>query len=372
MADVMTIRATFALQTQQFKANLKQATSQAKAAGQQISGTLGRSANRIKASFLSMATSIRSNLGKITVAAGAASVAFRNIAKDIDRLAKLARQIGVPIAVLQQLESAAGKSGVEVADLRTAMEFFQRATAEAKTGTGALASELGRLGIDAQQFASLPLLERVELIADEMAKMTNEVDKAGLASDAFGRSGQKLIIMLGNGSASLKQLRDDFNDVGYSISETGAAKVEEMNDALQRLGEAAKGAGQQLVTGLAVPLKAVADFFTALVQEARESRQPMFFGGIMRAGLRLRSRREVERERAASAQAAAAATPVGQSTAGNVLSPASAVSNTVGTVSTFFGPFKTGERDQLQILQAIKRATEETAQQLRFSQGVLT
>lgn len=372
MADVMSIRATFVLQTQQFKANLNQATAQAKAAGQRISGTLGQAADRVKSSFRSMATSVRSNLGKITVAAGAAAVAFRQIAKDIDRLAKLARQIGVPIAVLQQLESAAGKSGVEVADLRTAMQFFQRATSEAKAGAGALASELARLGIDAQQFASLPLLERIELIADEMAKMTSEVDKAGLAADAFGDSGQKLIIMLGDGSRSLKDLRADFEDVGFAISEQGAAKVEAMNDALQRLGEAAKAAGQQLVTGLAGPLKTVADFFTAFVQEARSSRVPMLMRGIQPVVARFRSRRQLERERATSAQAAAAATPVGTSTAGNVVPPASAVASTVGTVSTFFGPFKTGERDQLRILDAIRRATQETAQQLRGVQGVLT
>lgn len=366
MAEVMTVSARFVLQTQQFKAGLNQATAQARNSARKISTRFRDAARNVRQSFGRMTKAIRSNMTAILASVTAVSVALRKIAQDIDRIAKFSRRLGVPVAVLQQFESAAGKSGVSISELGTALEFLQKSTAEALQGTGRLAAQLQRLGINVEEFVQLPLVERVDIIADLMASMETEVQKSGLAVDAFGRSGQRMIVMLNGGSKALKEMRQDFADIGFQISDVEASKVEAMNDALQRLGESAKAAGQQITTELAGPLKQAADFLTAFITEARESRIPIFFTGLGPTISRFRDRRRLERERATGG--AAAQTP----TIPTPVNPIGTTRDTIGQVSTFFGTFKTGERDQLRLLDQIRKATQDTVSAIRNQRGELT
>lgn len=365
MAEVMTVTAKFVLNAQQFKAGLNQATAQARDSARRISTRMSDAAKRVRGSFASMAKGIRSNLTAILASLTAVGFALNKIAKDIDRLAKFSRRLGVPVAVLQELESVAGKSGVSVSELSTALEFFQKSTAEAMEGTGPLADRLRLLGINIDEFVQLPLIERIELIADRMAGMSSEVEKTGLAVDAFGRSGQRMIVMLDGGSQAIRQLRDDFAEVGFEITESGAAKVEAMNDALQRLSESAKSTGQSLVVGLATPVKAVADLMTALTTEIREGNN--MFGLFGNAFIRFRERRRIERARSEAAGMTAPTPTIPTPT-----NPIGATRDSIGQVSTFFGTFKTGERDQLRLLDQIRKATQDTVSAIRNQRGELT
>jgi len=367
MAEVMTVTAKFVLQTQQFRAGLNQATAAARNSARRIGDRFSDAAKRVQLSFASMARTIRSKMTAIVASVTAAAFAFQKIAQDIDRMAKFSRRLDVPVAVLQQLESVAGKSGVSVSELQTALEFFQKSTAEAAQGTGPLADRLRQLGIDATDFAELPLIDRIELIADRMAGMSTEVQKTGLAVDAFGRSGQKMIIMLDGGSQAIRELRQDFEDVGYEISDEGAARVEAMNDAFQRLAESAKSTGQALTVALAKPLKDIADFLTEVSTELRNGSAFGQIGIIVNAVRGFRERRQLERERAAGASAAALNPTIPAPT-----NPIEATQSTVGQISTFFGTFKTGERDQLRLLDQIRKATQDTVSAIRNQRGELT
>jgi hypothetical protein len=366
MAEVMSVTARFVLNTQQFKANLNQATAQARDSARRISTRFRDAARNVRQSFGRMTSAIRSNMTAILAAVTAVGFALRKIAQDIDRIAKFSRRLGVPVAVLQQFESAAGKSGVSISELGTALEFFQKSTAEALQGTGRLAAQLQRLGINVEEFVQLPLVERVDIIADLMASMGTEVQKTGLAVDAFGRSGQKMIVMLDGGSKALKELREDFADIGFEVSDAGAAKVEAMNDALQRLGESAKATGQAITVGLATPVKAVADFMTALSTEIREGNS--MFGLLGNTILRFQERRRIDRERATSGSSGLAPTP----TIPALTNPIGTTRDTIGQVSTFFGTFKTGERDQLRLLDQIRKSTQDTVSAIRNQRGELT
>ena len=364
MAEVMTVSARFVLQTQQFKAGLNQATAQARDSARKISARFRDAARNVRQSFGRMTKAIRSNMTAILASVAALGFALRKVAQDIDRLAKFSRRLDVPVAVLQQLESVAGKSGVSVSELSTALEFFQKSTAEAAQGSGPLADRLRQLGINASDFANLPLIDRIELIADRMAGMSTEVQKTGLAVDAFGRSGQKMIIMLDGGSQAIRELRKDFQDIAYQITDEGAASVEAMNDALQRLGESAKSTGQALTVALATPVKAVADAITDLLNATRRSAGKS--GGAILT-------EELRRFQQSQKQAVAVSTPAALNpTIPAPTNPLEATQSTVGQISTFFGTFKTGERDQLRLLDQIRKATQDTVSAIRNQRGELT
>jgi len=92
------------------------------------------------------------------------------------------------------------------------------------------------------------------------------------------------------------------------------------------------------------------------------------FGLLGNTILRFQERRRIERERAASGSSGLAPTP----TIPTPINPIGTTRDTIGQVSTFFGTFKTGERDQLRLLDQIRKATQDTVSAIRNQRGELT
>ncbi len=446
MADVLTLKASFILDSAKFKASMNQVTASARSAAQRITTVMKQAADRVKAAFAAMASSMKVSLAGVAVAATAAIAGFSKMAGEIDRLAKFARQLDIPVGTLQELESAAGKSGISADELRSSLEFFQRSTAEALQGTGPLADRLRELGINAEAFAALPVDKRMEVFADAIAGMGSQVEKSGAIADAFGRSGQAMLNLFADGSKGIQDLREQFRSLGTAISDDAAAGVEEMNDAMQSLREALSGFSQAIVAEAAPGITQLVELLTSAVTAAGELRRTLVEGlansfvwlgiqirmhfndliafllnatasayqsisnlvGVSSPGLEAiqksaeqfgknaeQARREYENFKKGLFRPGNAPTPPvipGETpsivpSAPEAPAPATPeivpvpipeievdpeiIKGIVGSVSSFFGTFKTGDRQE-QLLQAIRKATEDTARAVgRTQQGVL-
>jgi hypothetical protein len=446
VADVLTLKASFILDSAKFKASMNQVTASARSAAQRITTVMKQAADRVKAAFAAMASSMKVSLAGVAVAATAAIAGFSKMAGEIDRLAKFARQLDIPVGTLQELESAAGKSGISADELRSSLEFFQRSTAEALQGTGPLADRLRELGINAEAFAALPVDKRMEVFADAIAGMGSQVEKSGAIADAFGRSGQAMLNLFADGSKGIQDLREQFRSLGTAISDDAAAGVEEMNDAMQSLREALSGFSQAIVAEAAPGITQLVELLTSAVTAAGELRRTLVEGlansfvwlgiqirmhfndliafllnatasayqsisnlvGVSSPGLEAiqksaeqfgknaeQARREYENFKKGLFRPGNAPTPPvipGETpsivpSAPEAPAPATPeivpvpipeievdpeiIKGIVGSVSSFFGTFKTGDRQE-QLLQAIRKATEDTARAVgRTQQGVL-
>lgn len=450
MADVLTLKASFILDSAKFKASMNQVTASARSAAQRITTVMKQAAERVKAAFAAMASSLKVSLAGIAIAATAAAAGFTKMAGEIDRLAKFARQLDIPVGTLQELESAAGKSGISADELRSSLEFFQRSTAEALQGTGPLADRLRELGINAKAFAALPVDKRMEVFADAIAGMGSQVERSGAIADAFGRSGQAMLNLFADGSRGIQDLREQFRSLGTAISDDAAAGVEEMNDAMQTLREALSGFSQAVVTEAAPGITQLVELLTSAVTAAGELRRTLIDGmanAFVKLGIQIRihfndligfllsatasayqsisgligvsspgleaiqksaeqfrknaeqARREYENfQKGLGRPSGVPGQPTRPAETPTIIPSAPSapeapapqapeivpvpipeievdpeiIKGIVGSVSSFFGTFKTGDRQE-QLLQAIRKATEDTARAVgRTQQGVLS
>lgn len=224
-------------------------------------GTLSRVGQMMKAAFVAAAAAAVSALAGI-------GVAIRGIINDADELSKTAAKIGIPIEELSRLKYAADLSGVAMGQLQTGVQRLSRNMSDAAQGTGEGAEAFKMLGINVKD-ADGNLKSATSImgeIGDKFASMPDGAQKTALAMDLMGRSGADLIPMLNGGSAALKELTDEADAFGLTISAETGKRAEAFNDNLARIGYAAQGVTTALASALLPALVVVSE---ALVAAAR-------------------------------------------------------------------------------------------------------
>lgn len=210
---------------------------------------------------------------KIGIASAAAAVGMgiviKNSLASIDATAKLADTLGLTTEALINLNRAAGLAGIGEKDLSTGLRRFQKNLSDAKAGLSTAIRAFETLGLNFEELRKLSPEEAFGKTLDALNKVENQFDKAGAASDLFGRSGIKLIKLAETGSKGLKAMSEETKALGLSFSRIDAAKVEMANDRLSDLGDILKGVGQQLAIKVAPLITATAE---ALIEMAKNNK----------------------------------------------------------------------------------------------------
>ena len=211
--------------------------------------TAEREAKRIEAAFAKAGKAIG-----VGLAAGATALGFL-VKKSIDAAAEmddLAQKTGVSVEALSRLQYAAGLEGVE--DLAGSLQKLAKNIAEngdtfaalginVKTATGELRTTEDVIGD----------------IAEVFAKSADGTRKAAIAQELFGKTGAQLIPLLNRGKAGLKELYEEADRLGITISSNTSKAADDFNNNLYRLTSTVKGAVNQITAGLLPSLTRITD-----------------------------------------------------------------------------------------------------------------
>jgi hypothetical protein len=159
----------------------------------------------------------------------------------IDSQAKLADRLGTSTEALVGLTHAGDLAGVSADQLATAMEKMSRNVADAGMGGKSAMDTLEKLGLKFSDLAQLKPEEQLGIVADHLNQLSSAGEKSKIAVELFGKAGAGMINVLQDGSAGLQAMQKDAEFLGLTFSRLDAAKVEQANDAITRLGSALKG-----------------------------------------------------------------------------------------------------------------------------------
>lgn len=193
-------------------------------------------------------------------------------ASEIDRVAKSARRLDSSIGGFRALELAAGEAGVSLASVTNDIQTMNRELASiGKSGNGQRA--LDALGLSMADLAGLDADEKLAAIADRVKALgLSSGETTAILRDLGVRNREMSLLMIQGGDA-IRQARKDVADYGLAISSVDAAKIEQANDRIGRLGLISTYAGQQLALALVPSLGAMAQAMTDSLRE----------GGLLRA-----------------------------------------------------------------------------------------
>ncbi len=170
-----------------------------------------------------------------TAIVGSLAAAGLTFAKVGSELHDLSQRSGVSVEALSELRFVFGQTGVEAADLETAIKKLQKAVVEAAKGSKGANELITRLGLSVADLAAMTPEAMLSAFAAALAAVSNPSERAALAMELFGKSGTKLLPVLAQGAEGLARMRAYARDLGLTVSTDAAQAADALDDAIGEL-----------------------------------------------------------------------------------------------------------------------------------------
>lgn len=239
---------------------------------------LDRGLNRASSNIGAFAKRIGVAMGALAIGAGVVagirrvSDALGDAIIEADKLGKTAQKIGIPVDELSKLQHAADLSGVSMAQLTTGVGRLSQNLEEFNaTGGGEAARVFKALGIEATD-ANGQLKSSSQIItevADRFSGMEDGAEKTAFAMELFGRAGRDMIPLLNTGSAGLRDMMREAEQLGLVIDQRTSDAAQAFNDDLNRLSKVMDGVWNAGVRELAPVLADVAEQLANAAKEGK-------------------------------------------------------------------------------------------------------
>ena len=221
---------------------------------------LVRGLKRASAKMKSWGTKMTS-LGAKAMAAGGAMMApllgsVKSFMSAGDALDKMSSRVGVSVEFLGQLGHAAALGGTDLAALEAGIRRMQRTAYDATRGLSTAKDAFAALGVNVRG-ANGQLKGTEQLYMESVAalsRMSNETQKAALASTIFGRSGTAMLPMLKDGTAGMAAMMQEAQRLGLVMSGEDAQAAATLTDCWTRLVSTLKMVSVQVGAALAPSL----------------------------------------------------------------------------------------------------------------------
>lgn len=141
------------------------------------------------------------------------------------------QRTGVSAQALAELGHAAEQSGASFSVMEKGVQKMKRTIFDAATGGKEASETLAMLGTSAEELKGLSPDEQFMKLGDAISRL-NAGQQSPMMEKIFGRGGKELLPMLADGAAGIAAMRQEFRDLGGSISDEAAAKADALGDKL--------------------------------------------------------------------------------------------------------------------------------------------
>ncbi len=232
-----------------------------KKAGQSLASSYEEGFSRLRFAIAGIVTGIVATIARITTS--------------LKQTADRAQSLGVTVEAMSRLEYASRVTGASVQDLNVAMVTLSRRMVERdQLSEGVrIFSALGVSVTDTTgrlKSADRMLAE----VADRFARMGDGIQKTELAVRLFGEGGTRLIPLLNRGSQGMRELAQESDNAGNTLSQKSAVAVTKFMEAVDRVTARVMGWAKGVVVDLLPALTFLANDLGTnqkKVQEAERS-----------------------------------------------------------------------------------------------------
>lgn len=210
-------------------------------------------------------------LGAVALGAAKAFQIAREGMDFADEIDTATKRLGIGVEALQEYRAAlqvAGDAGANFDDgARTLLERM----GETARGTGAGAKIFERLGIAVRKASGeMKSLEDIlPEIADGLAGVGSEAERADIANKLFGGQGQNFVALLNQGSDALSRQREEMREMGIVMDAQVVKRYAEASDKAEILSKAIDVQLKSAFVDLAPTITASLDLFLDIAKAIR-------------------------------------------------------------------------------------------------------
>lgn len=209
--------------------------------------------------------------GKTVAKAGAAIAgvggtlfAFaNNAAGNADQIDKMSQKLGLSAKAYQEWDYVLQISGSDINSMSTGLKTLTNKFDDAKNGTASSIETFERLGLKMEDIQDLSREDLFKEVIFAFQNMEDSAERAALANDLFGRSGQELAPLFNTTTEETQRLIGEVNDLGGVMSDDAVKDGAAFKDSLTALKTAFTGASNELAKEL---MPKITDFIKKITQ----------------------------------------------------------------------------------------------------------
>jgi hypothetical protein len=151
-----------------------------------------------------------------------------------DALTDASARLGVGVSALQEWHFIAERSGISAEQMDGAIGRLNRTVGQAVRGGGSAAQQFRRLGVSLRD-ANGNVRATDAVFGDAitaMAGLESQQERAAVAQQLFGRTGQQLLPIISEGAEGVAALRERFHELGGGLADEVVANAAEADDAM--------------------------------------------------------------------------------------------------------------------------------------------
>jgi len=133
----------------------------------------------------------------------------------------MAERMGLSVEAVQEFQFAAQQTGASITDVGTAIGVMSK-----KLESGAAEKSLEKIGLNIDAIKKMAPDQAFQAIAEKIAQIEDPMQRSAVAMDLFGKSGVKLVPMMGD----LEGLRQKARDTGAVLSGDLVAAGDRLGD----------------------------------------------------------------------------------------------------------------------------------------------
>lgn len=198
---------------------------------------------------------------KLVEGSAASAAAVDDLAKRTGRSARDLQRVGFAF------EQAGGSTEMLLEAFKT---LDVQLGMVAKTGTGPAADALEKLGLRLDELQGKGAEEQLSILADAIARVEDPATRTSAAVALFGGAGQRLVPLLADGSAALRDMGDEAERLGLVLTDEAIAAGAELDDTLAKVQAQIAGVARDVGLALAPSVSELAAEFSTWISENRD------------------------------------------------------------------------------------------------------
>lgn len=214
-------------------------------------------------------------MAAIGTAAVAAGKKLYDMANDVaatgDNIDKMSQRLGLSREAYQEWDYVLSQSGVDINSVQTGMKTLTNTIDDAKNGTDKAIEKFTRLGITQEDLANKSREDIFAMTISGLQQMTDDTEKAALANDMFGRSGQEMIPLLNASAESTEALLQKSRDLGMVMSDEAVTAAVNYTDSMDTLKRTFSAVKNNIVSDLLPGFTMILDGLTGLLTGQEEA-----------------------------------------------------------------------------------------------------